>query len=89
MKKNTMSAADVPLVRNSGGRKLMGVPWMVTVHAATAAAGERGVAAALDEVERLEAIHSHASKESSGPTTTEGAGTHQRQLNEWAPPASH
>lgn len=56
MEKNTMPAAAVPLVRISGGRKLMGVPWTVTVHAATAAAGERGVAAALDEVERLEAI---------------------------------
>ena len=56
MKKNTMSAADVPLVRISGGRRLMGVPWTVTVYAATPAAGERGVAAALDEVERLEAI---------------------------------
>ncbi len=56
MEKNTMPAAAVPLVRISGGRKLMGVPWTVTVHAATAAAGERRVAAALDEVERLEAI---------------------------------
>jgi thiamine biosynthesis lipoprotein len=56
MKKNTMSSADVPQARISGGRRLMGVPWTVTVYAATAAAGERGVAAALDEVERLEAI---------------------------------
>ena len=51
-----MSADDVPPVRISGGRRLMGVPWTVTVHAATAAAGERGVAAALDEVARLEGI---------------------------------
>lgn len=56
MEKNTISSAAVPLVRISGGRRLMGVPWTVTVHAATAAAGERGVDAALAEVERLEAI---------------------------------
>jgi len=56
MKKNTMSSADVPQVRISGGRRLMGVSWTVTVYAATPAAGERGVEAALDEVERLEAI---------------------------------
>lgn len=56
MKKNTMLSADVPQARISGGRRLMGVPWTVTVYAATPAAGERGVAAALDEVERLEAI---------------------------------
>ena len=37
-------------------------------------------------LERLEGIHSHPSKESDDPMTTEGAGTHQRQLNEWAPP---
>lgn len=56
MEQNTMQAAAAPLVRISGGRRLMGVPWTVTVHAASPAAGERGVAAALDEVERLEAI---------------------------------
>ena len=56
MEKNTMSSADVPQVRISGGRRLMGVPWTVTVYAATPAAGERGVEAALDGVERLEAI---------------------------------
>jgi len=56
MEETTTPATDVPLVRVSGSRRLMGVPWIVTVHAATTAAGERGVAAALDEVERLEAI---------------------------------
>ena len=40
-------------------------------------------------LERLEAIHSDESKKPDDPMTTEGAGTHQRQLNEWAPPASH
>ena len=54
MEKTTMSADDVPLVRISGGRRLMGVPWTVTVHAPTPAAGERSVEAALDEVARLE-----------------------------------
>ena len=40
-------------------------------------------------LERLEAIHSDESKKPDDPMTTKGAGTHQRQLNEWAPPASH
>jgi thiamine biosynthesis lipoprotein len=56
MEEGTTSDAGVPMARVSGSRRLMGVPWTVTVHAATTAAGERGVAAALDEVERLEAI---------------------------------
>lgn len=56
MEENTTPATDMPLIRVSASRRLMGVPWTITVHAATAAAGERGVAAALDEVERLEAI---------------------------------
>lgn len=56
MKQNTMPSAAAPLVRISGGRRLMGVLWTVTVHAVSPAAGERGVAAALDEVERLDAI---------------------------------
>ena len=56
MEENTTPATDMPLIRVSASRRLMGVPWSITVHAATTAAGERGVAAALDEVERLEAI---------------------------------
>ena len=43
-------------VRTSGGRRLMGVEWVVTLHAASAEAGEEAVRAALDEVERLDAI---------------------------------
>jgi thiamine biosynthesis lipoprotein len=56
MEEGTTSGADVPLVRVTGGRRLMGVAWTVTVNATTAAAGEGGIAAALDEVARLEAI---------------------------------
>ena len=56
MEENTTPATAMPLIRVSASRRLMGVPWAITVHAATTAAGERGVAAALDEVERLEAI---------------------------------
>ena len=56
MEENTTPATAMPLIRVSASRRLMGVPWSITVHAATTAAGERGVAAALDEVERLEAI---------------------------------
>ena len=56
MEENTTPATAMPLIRVSASRRLMGVPWSITVHAATKAAGERGVAAALDEVERLEAI---------------------------------
>jgi folylpolyglutamate synthase/dihydropteroate synthase len=37
-------------------------------------------------LERLETIYSDESKKPSGPMTTNGAGTNQRQLNEWAPP---
>ena len=56
MEENTTPATDMPLIRVSASRRLMGVPWTIIVHAATTAAGERGVAAALDEVDRLEAI---------------------------------
>lgn len=37
-------------------------------------------------LERLEAIHSDESKNPDDPMTTKGAGTNQRQLNEWSPP---
>lgn len=42
--------------RVSGSRRAMGVPWTVTLHDATEAAGAAAVDAALDEVERLDAI---------------------------------
>lgn len=56
MGENTTPATDVPTLRVSDSRRLMGVSWTVTVHAATVEAGDRAVAAALDEVGRLEAI---------------------------------
>ncbi|NDC52909.1 MAG: FAD:protein FMN transferase [Planctomycetia bacterium] len=37
-------------------RRLMGVPWTITLHAATRAEGEAAIAAAFAEVERLEGI---------------------------------
>lgn len=42
--------------RVTGRRVLMGVPWIVTLHAPDAKAGEAAVRAALDEVERLDGI---------------------------------
>jgi hypothetical protein len=39
MEENTTPATDMPLIRVSASRRLMGVPWMITVHTATAAAG--------------------------------------------------
>jgi thiamine biosynthesis lipoprotein len=42
--------------RVSGSRRVMGVTWTVTLHEATEAAGTAAVDAALDEVDRLDAI---------------------------------
>lgn len=53
-----------PTERTSGRRRAMGVEWVVTVHAATAAAGDAAIAAALDEVGRLDAILSDYRPES-------------------------
>lgn len=50
--------------RASGRRTLMGVPWIVTLHAADAEAGEAAVRDALDEVERLDGILSDYRPES-------------------------
>jgi thiamine biosynthesis lipoprotein len=47
-------AADA--VRVEATRRLMGVPWTITLHAASAAAGRAALAAAFAEVARLEAI---------------------------------
>ena len=38
MEENTTPATDMPLIRVSASRRLMGVPWAITVHAATTAA---------------------------------------------------
>jgi thiamine biosynthesis lipoprotein len=43
-------------VRVEATRRLMGVPWTITLHAASAAAGQAALAAAFAEVARLEAI---------------------------------
>lgn len=50
--------------RASGRRTLMGVPWIVTLHAADAERGEAAVRDALDEVERLDGILSDYRPES-------------------------
>ena len=39
-----------------GERRIMGAPWTITVHAADRASGERAIAAALAEIERLEQV---------------------------------
>ena len=43
-------------IRCTGTRRLMGVPWTITLHAASAAQGEEALAAAFAEVHRLETI---------------------------------
>lgn len=53
-----------PTCRVSGGRRLMGVNWIVTVHAATEAEGGAAVEAALDEVRRLDTVLSDYSPDS-------------------------
>lgn len=54
---------DAP-VRTSGRRRAMGIEWIVTLYATTAAAGSAAVEAALDEVERLDGILSDYAPES-------------------------
>ena len=51
-------------VRVSETRRLMGVPWTITLHAASATAGEQVLGEAFAEVERLEAILSDYKPES-------------------------
>ena len=62
----TMAAGCTPgsPVRVSEARRLMGVPWTITLHASSATAGERALAEAFAEVERLEAILSDYKPES-------------------------
>lgn len=43
-------------VRVSASRRLMGMPWTITVHAATPAAGRAAIAAGFAEVARLEGV---------------------------------
>ena len=43
-------------VRTSGSRRLMGVPWSITLFAPSATDGQRAIGAALDEVARLDGI---------------------------------
>jgi len=43
-------------IRVSGGRRLMGVPWSITLFASSANEGQRAIEAALDEVARLDGI---------------------------------
>jgi len=49
-------AAAEETIRCTGTRRLMGVPWTITLHAASAEQGEEALAAAFAEVHRLETI---------------------------------
>ena len=57
-------AGAPPAVRQSETRRLMGVPWTITVFAATPLAGREAVAAAFAEVQRQEGILSDYDPES-------------------------
>lgn len=48
--------SEAPTVRVGESRRLMGVPWTITVHAASQRAGSAAIAAAFTEVERLERV---------------------------------
>ncbi len=58
------SAEDLDLVAVTAGRRIMGAPWKIKVFAPDQATGEAAIAAALDEVERLETILSDHDPES-------------------------
>ena len=49
-------SAAGPVARLSQTRRIMGVPWVITVHASDRESGEQAVAAAFTEIERLNGI---------------------------------